>query len=138
MSPKTKKTCLVVEDSKVIREIAMRILTDLGLDAHEVDNAEAGVAFCREHKPDAVLLDWDLPSMAALDFLRGAGELPPEEKPEIVLCSTENDHQQFTLARAAGAAHHILKPFDRTAIETKLAEIGLVVADAPRATAIRG
>ena len=138
MSPKAKKTCLVVEDSKVIREIAIRILTDLGLEASDVEDAEAGIAFCREHKPDAVLLDWDLPSMAALDFLRGAAELPPEEKPEIILCSTENDHQQFTLAKAAGAAHHILKPFDRTTIESKLAEIGLVVADAPRTTAIRG
>ena len=29
--------------------------------------------------------------MGALDFLRGAGELPAEEKPEIILCSTEND-----------------------------------------------
>ena len=52
-----------------------------------------------------VLLDWDLPSMGALDFLRGVGNMPEEEKPAIILCATENDPQQFTLAKAAGAAH---------------------------------
>lgn len=121
-----KKTCLIVDDSEVIREIAVRIVTDLGVDASEAENAAAAINHCREHKPNAVLLDWDLPSMGALDFLRGAGELPPDQKPEIILCSTENDPQQFTLAKAAGAAHHILKPFDKTSIAQKLQEVGLL------------
>ncbi len=120
------KTCLVVDDSEVIREIAVRIMSDLGVDADEAENAAAAVEYCREKKPGVVLLDWDLPSMGALDFLRGAGELPPGEKPEIILCATENDLQQFTLAKAAGAAHYILKPFDKRTIAAKLQEIGLL------------
>lgn len=120
------KTCLIVEDSDLIREIAMRILTDLSVEAKEAETAAAGLLYCREAKADVVLLDWDLPSLGALDFLRGAAELPQGHRPAIILCATENDPQQFTLAKAAGAAHYLLKPFDRHSIEAKLAEIGIV------------
>lgn len=128
-----KKTCLIIEDSDVIREIAARIVTDLGLTAEQAPGAGGGVEFCAENTVDVVLLDWDLPSMGALDFLRGAAELPEGKKPVIVLCATENDPQQFTLAKAAGAAHHVLKPFDRAAVETAFAEAG-VIEKAPDAS----
>ncbi len=119
------KICLVVDDSELIREIAMRIVTDLGLEAEGVANAAQAAEFCKARMPAAVFLDWDLPSMGALDFLREAAKLEGA-KPVIILCATENDHQQFMLAKAAGAAHHILKPFDKGVIAAKLAEIGLI------------
>ncbi len=121
-----KKTCLIIDDSEVIREIAARIVTDLGLRAVQAESAPEAIEVCSENKTDVALLDWDLPSMGALDFLRSAAELPEEKKPVIVLCATENDPQQFTLAKAAGAAHHILKPFDRAAVEAAFAEAGVV------------
>jgi len=121
-----KKKCLIVDDSSVIRAITVRIIADLGLDALEADTAVAAIEICRQEKPSVVLLDWDLPSMGALDFLRGAGEFDASERPDIILCATENDPQQFTLAKAAGAAHYILKPFDRFIIEAKLGELGFV------------
>jgi len=133
-----KKKILVIDDSDVIREITVRIVADLGLNALEAENAADAIDACRKDKPDAALLDWDLPSMGALDFLRGAAELSGEDRPVIILCATENDPQQFTLAKAAGAAHYILKPYDRQTIEAKLAELGLleIVAPSPAATVI--
>lgn len=122
------KNVVIVEDSAIMREISVRILKDLGVETREATDAAAAVEMCREKRPDAVLLDWDLPQFGALDFLRGVGAFEPELRPVIVLIATENDHQQFTLARAAGAAHHILKPFDAPALQTKLAEIGVVAA----------
>ncbi len=119
------RTCLVVDDSEVIREIAIRIITDFGLEAEGVESAAAAVDYCRDRKPAVVFLDWDLPSMGALDFLREAASLEGD-RPAIILCATENDHQQFVLAKAAGAAHHILKPFDKGSLAAKLAEIGLI------------
>lgn len=121
-----KKTCLVVDDSNVIREIAVRIIDDLGLEALQAENAAGAIELCKTRKPGAVLLDWDLPNMGALDFLRGAAELDADGKPEIILCATENDPQQFALAKAAGANHHILKPYDKSVVASKLSEIGLV------------
>lgn len=121
-----EKTCLIVDDSEIIREIADRIIADLGLGTAQARNAAAAVGYCRDHKPAGVLLDWDLPSMGALDFLKGASELPEEDRPAIILCATENDPQQFTLARAAGAAFHVLKPFDKNSLKRALIEAGLV------------
>ena len=128
-----KKTCLVVDDSSVIREIATRIITDLGLNTAEAENANTAIEYCRESHPDVVFLDWDLPSMGARDFLRGAANL--DEKPVIILCATENDPQQFTLAKAAGAEHHVLKPFDKPGIAAKLSDIGMIVGDESRTAA---
>ena len=62
---------------------------------------------------------------AAQGVLREAAVLEGA-RPVIILCATENDHQQFVLAKAAGAAHHILKPFDKGVLAAKLAEIGLI------------
>lgn len=125
------KNVVVVEDSAVMREISVRILKDLGVGAREAAEASSAIELCRERKPDAVLLDWDLPQLGALDFLRGVGAFEPDQRPVIVLIATENDHQQFMLARAAGAAHYILKPFDAPALEAKLAEIGVIPSASP-------
>lgn len=125
------KTCLIVEDSNVVSEIALRILTDLSIEGREVETAAAALAVCGEKKPDVVLLDWDLPQLGALDFLRGVAAMEPEKRPLIVLCATENDPQQFTLAKAAGAAHYLLKPFDRQSIEAKMIEIGVLEGTLP-------
>lgn len=120
------KSCLVVEDSAVVRQIAARIIQGLGLTTCETASATEGVELCRSQKPDVVLLDWDLPTMGALDFLRGVGAFEPDQRPIIVLCATEHDPQQFVLAKAAGAAHYILKPFDKESVAAKLAEIGVL------------
>lgn len=120
------KNILIIEDSEVIREIIARIVRDVGFEPKQAASAADGAAFCRQEKPQAVLLDWDLPSMGALDFLREIGTFEPDNRPAIVLCATENDPQQFTLAKAAGAAYHILKPFDRVSMREKFIELGLI------------
>lgn len=120
------KTCLIVDDSDIIREIIVRLVRDLGLDPQEASTANAAVEMCGSNKPDVVLLDWDLPSMGALDFLRGAGNLEKEMRPTIVLCATENDPQQFSLAKAAGAEHHLLKPFDKSTLSELFEELDLI------------
>lgn len=120
------KTCLVVEDNEIISGIVLEILADLGVNAIEKNTAIEAVAVCEGQTIDIVLLDWDLPSLAALDFLRGAAALPEEKRPIIVLCATENDHQQFTLAKAAGAEHVLLKPFNKVMLSSKLASIGII------------
>lgn len=120
------KTCLIVEDSPLIREITSRILREFGFSPREAAKAIDGVAECKHATPDAVLLDWDLPQFEALEFLKGVAALPPENRPVIILCATEHDQQQFTLARAAGAAHVIMKPYDARTIADKFVEIGLM------------
>ena len=120
------KSVLIVEDSSLVREIAARIVKELGLKPIEAATPAEAIEIFKAQTPPAILLDWDLPNFGALDVLHGVGVLTPEPRPSIILLATENDPQQFTLARAAGAQFHILKPFERQTIAAALAEAGVL------------
>ena len=64
------KNCLVVDDSKVVRMVARKILADLKFDIREATNGEEALNACKQKMPDAVLLDWNMPVMDGIDFLR--------------------------------------------------------------------
>lgn len=127
------KSVLIVEDSSLVREIAARIVKDLGLESLEAETPAAAIDMCKAKLPDAILLDWDLPNFGALDLLHGVGVIGADPRPAIILLATENDPQQFTLARAAGAGFHILKPFERQSIAAALVEAGVMEGPAARA-----
>ena len=57
------KTCLVVDDSSVIRKVARRILEGLEFEIFEAEDGEQALEACRAKMPDAVLLDWNMPKM---------------------------------------------------------------------------
>jgi two-component system chemotaxis response regulator CheY len=76
--------------------------------------------------PDAVLLDWNMPVMNGLDFIRALRREPGGERPIVVFCTTENDMAHIAEAIRSGANEYIMKPFDAEIIESKFAEVGLV------------
>jgi len=120
------KTCLVVDDSSVIRKVARRILEGLDFQIAEAEDGEKAVEVCREQLPDAILLDWNMPKMDGYDFLRVLRRLPGGDKPKVVFCTTENDVAHIARALHAGANEYIMKPFDRDIVEAKFQEIGLI------------
>ena len=63
------KTCLVVDDSRVIRKVARRVLEDIGFYIAEASDGLEALAWCRTEMPDAVLLDWNMPVMSGIEFL---------------------------------------------------------------------
>lgn len=120
------KTCLLVDDSRVIRKVARRILEGLHFNCAEASDGVEALAYCRADMPDAVLLDWNMPAMNGLDFLRQLRREPGGDGPTVLFCTTENDVEHITLALDAGADEYIMKPFDGDIIESKFAEAGLV------------
>jgi two-component system, chemotaxis family, chemotaxis protein CheY len=120
------KTCLVVDDSSVIRKVARRILEGLDFQITEAENGEKALEACREFLPDAVLLDWNMPVMDGYDFLRNLRQMPGGNKPKVVFCTTENDVAHIARALHAGANEYIMKPFDKDIVAAKFQEVGLV------------
>ena len=120
------KTCLVVDDSRVIRKVARRILEDLGFEIAEAADGVEAMAWCRSAMPEAILLDWNMPVMDGLDFLRQLRSEPEGHRPIVVFCSVENDLDHITQALDAGANEYIMKPFDGDILEAKFAQAGLV------------
>jgi len=120
------KTCLIVDDSSVIRKVARRILEGLAFQIVEAENGEEAIETCRRQLPDAILLDWNMPKMDGYDFLRLLRRLPGGDKPKVVFCTTENDVAHIARALHAGANEYIMKPFDRDIVEAKFQEVGLI------------
>src|ERR1700730_1132818 len=107
------KTCLVADDSSVIRKVARRILEKLDFQIVEAEDGEQALEACRSAMPDAVLLDWNMPKMDGYEFLRNLRRLPDGDHPKVVFCTTENDVAHIARALHAGANEYIMKPFDK-------------------------
>ena len=120
------KTCLIVDDSGIIRKVARRILESLEFHIREAENGEQAFETCLRELPDAILLDWNMPKMDGYDFLRVLRRLPGGERPKVVFCTTENDVAHIARALRAGANEYIMKPFDKDIIADKFAEVGLI------------
>ncbi len=120
------KTCLVVDDSRVIRKVARRILEELGFEIAEASDGMEAIAWCRTAMPEAILLDWNMPVMDGITFLRELRKEPDGHEPVVVFCTVENDMEHIVTALDAGADEYIMKPFDGDILEAKLTEAGLV------------
>jgi two-component system, chemotaxis family, chemotaxis protein CheY len=120
------KTCLVVDDSSVIRKVARRILEGLQFQIIEAEDGEQALQSCQNQLPDAVLLDWNMPKMDGYEFLRQLRRMPGGDAPRVVFCTTENDVAHIARALHAGANEYIMKPFDKEIVEAKLQEVGLL------------
>ena len=120
------KSCLIVDDSKVIRMVARKILEELSFETLEAADGQEALDACKERLPDAVLLDWNMPIMSGIEFLRELRALPGGGWPIVVFCTTENDIQHIQEAIEAGANEYIMKPFDSEIIQTKFSQVGLL------------
>lgn len=115
------KSCLVVDDSSVVRKVARRILEDLDYIVDEAEDGQEAFDKCRQEMPDAILLDWQMPVMSGLEFLKLIRAFVGGQDAKIVYMVTENDVGQIALALKAGASDFMMKPFDRDVVEAKFA-----------------
>ena len=120
------KTCLVVDDSSVVRKIARRILEGLEFQVTEAEDGEKALEACKRGLPDAVLLDWNMPVMDGFEFMGHMRRLPGGDQPKVVFCTTENNVAHIAQALSGGANEYIMKPFDKDIIADKFAEVGLI------------
>lgn len=121
------KSCLIVDDSRVVRMVARKILEQLSFATSEAADGQQAVEACKQQMPDAVLLDWNMPVMSGMEFLGAFNDLDygHEERPRVVFCTTENSIDHIRAAIEAGADEYVMKPFDRETLEGKLQLVGI-------------
>jgi two-component system, chemotaxis family, chemotaxis protein CheY len=119
------KSCLVVDDSKVIRKVARHILEGLDFSVSEAGDGQEALDACRSAMPDVILLDWNMPVMSGMDFLRALKDSAIPSRPKVVFCTTENGMAYIRAAIEAGADEYVMKPFDRETLESKLQIVGV-------------
>ncbi len=120
------KTCLIVDDSRVVRKVASRIVQDLGFECREAEDGQKAYESCQSSMPDAIILDWNMPVMSGIEFLEKLRQMSNGAHPKVVFCTTENDIAHIQRAMQAGANEYIMKPFDSEIIESKFQQVGLI------------
>nr|ADY59393.1 response regulator receiver protein [Rubinisphaera brasiliensis DSM 5305] len=118
---------LVVDDSQTVRLVGRRIMSKFGFEVLEAEHGAAALNMVDQH-PDvtAILLDWNMPVMDGLEFLKSLRALPLEKQPVVVMCTTENDMEHIMQAVEAGANEYIMKPFTEDIIRDKFQEVGVL------------
>ncbi len=119
------KSCLVVDDSKVIRKVARHILETLSFEVREAADGREALDSCTRLPPDVILLDWNMPVMSGMDFLHALRDAPLPHRPKVVFCTTENGMAHIRAAIEAGADEYVMKPFDRETLQSKLQIVGV-------------
>lgn len=122
----TPRTCLIVDDSRIIRKVARRIVEGLGFEVDEAADGSEALAFCSGVIPEVILLDWSMPVMDGMTFLRRLRALPGGMAPKVLFCTIETRAERIAEALSAGADDYVMKPFDGEILTSKFAEVGAV------------
>lgn len=120
------KTCLVVDDSRVVRKVARRIAEELGFECTEAEDGQKAYDACKQSMPDAILLDWNMPVMDGMEFLEKLREMKNGKHPKVIFCTIESKPKNIQKALKAGASEYIVKPFDSEIIKAKFTVAGLI------------
>ena len=118
------KSCLIVDDSRVIRKVSRHILETLDFSVDEAENGQEALERCAESMPDVILLDWNMPVMSGIEFISNLRQRPGGDVPKVVFCTTENDVAHIREAISAGADEYVMKPFDHETLQIKLQLVG--------------
>ncbi len=119
-------TCLVVDDSGVVRKLERRIMEGFGFTVTEAHDGQQAADACTHEFPDLVLLDWHMPVMNGIEFLKILRAMPGGDVPKVIFCTTETELSNIMFAIEAGANEYVMKPFDAAIIKGKLEQVGML------------
>ena len=118
---------LIVDDSKPIRKIIIRMIRQMGHEIFEAGDGEQALSQMESH-PDIglVMLDWNMPEMDGLETLEALNARDTSfTRPMVVMVTTENEMGKIVEAMSKGANEYIMKPFTKEILEEKLAILGI-------------
>jgi two-component system, chemotaxis family, chemotaxis protein CheY len=117
---------LVIDDSKAVRGLLKRELSHLGFEVYEAGNGREGMDQLSElGHVDVALVDWTMPVMDGLSFLKEVRSNPDYERVLVVMVTSESDPAQIFQALMAGADEYATKPITAAALAEKLGLVGL-------------
>jgi two-component system chemotaxis response regulator CheY len=118
---------LVVEDSKTIRMILCEYLRKLNIQVVEAANGREALERLKEMSPpDLVLVDWNMPVMSGIDFIRAVRELNIYDPLPLIMVTTNSESEHVGIAMEAGANLYIQKPCTLDTLREKIEQLGLL------------
>jgi two-component system chemotaxis response regulator CheY len=112
---------LVVDDSAIMRKVITQILEMLGHDSVPASNGLDAFERLKEHEDvRLILLDWNMPEMNGIEFLRAIKTRPRLSEIPVIMLTTESERRKMIEAIEAGAKHYLTKPFQPETLATKI------------------
>ncbi len=120
------KKCLIVDDSRVIRRVASRIVENLGFETEEADSAEKALKASNIRMPDVAIVDIDMPEMNGLEFVKELRSTAAGRQVVTIFCNVGGEPDEIREALDVGASEYIMKPFDSEIVRSKFLLLGLI------------
>ena len=117
------KRILMVEDTEDNRQIVRDLLSSVGYELIEAVNGEEGVAMAKQHKPDLILMDIQLPVLDGYEATRRIREQPWGRSILIIALTGWGQEGDKLQSREAGCDGHLVKPVSLPDLEKLLAEV---------------
>jgi chemotaxis protein histidine kinase CheA/ActR/RegA family two-component response regulator len=110
--PMSQKTILVIDDSRMVREILKKTLKNSGYTVLEAKNGKEGIDVAMQNsKVDLVICDVAMPIMNGFDFLKQCRQYTALETVPVIMLSNCTSDVHQNLARRLGAADYFTKPY---------------------------
>ncbi len=119
---------LVVDDSRLQRQILSGSLKKLGYEITVADCAERALELCAEQLPDLVLSDWMMPGMSGLDFCRAFRRLSADEYRYFILLTSKSEIAEITAGLDAGADDFLTKPVNPSELRARISAGARILA----------
>ena len=103
---------LTVDDSRTIREMVSFTIKSIGFTMIEAEDGLVGLNVLKNHKPDLIISDVNMPNMDGFTFVKAVREIPEFKTTPILMLTTEYTDDKKNTGRSVGATGWIVKPFD--------------------------
>ena len=117
------KTCIVVDDDPMYRDIGKFILEELGFVCDEASNGLEAYRKCLQSMPDLILLDWNMPVMNGYEFLINLRKESNGHVPKVIFSTSETAKEYMEKGIAAGADAYLGKPLDFELLAEKITQM---------------
>lgn len=102
---------LVVEDDVAIRDMLSFTLKQSGFACEAVGDGEAGLEVLQHHQPDMILLDWMLPGIDGIEFIRRLRANEFLANIPVIMLTAKGESEDMVKGLGVGADDYINKPF---------------------------
>lgn len=119
---------LIIDDSRAMRSLLKRMVTQLGFEALEAEHGQDALDVLTANGPvDVALVDWNMPVMNGLEFVRTARDQRDYDRMRIVMVTSEASPRNVYEAMKAGADEYAMKPVTAEVLADKLQLLGVTM-----------
>jgi two-component system chemotaxis response regulator CheY len=121
------KTVLVVDDSRIMRNIVKNTFSQMKIPCQflEAANGKDAFAVLQSQEVNLILLDWNMPELSGIDFLKKVRTMEQYKNLPIIMVTSESARYNVIEALKNGATDYIIKPVNEKIFAEKLSKITL-------------